>query len=111
MDLWAKLHPNAITPPSAPTEYPKWVAGKIVHSRAEEADLTGEELPSEDEMESPAVPNVLMQLPQPVYVTPREGSEADPEKTALQLEASRLGIEIDRRWGVKKLRHVIQEHR
>jgi hypothetical protein len=34
-----------------------------------------------------------------------------PEKSQLQLEAQSLGIEVDRRWGVAKLRKEIEARR
>jgi len=94
MDLWARLHPNHPAPRSVPTEYPKWVDGKLVHSREEETRAeVGEEV------EAPE-PNRLF-TPQPEIT----------EKSRLQLEAQSLGIGVDRRWGEKKLRKMIEGHR
>jgi hypothetical protein len=108
-DLWTKLHPHHIVPPSVPTEYPKWVKradgqSVVVKSRLEEAQVTGQEL-EEDESEPHCETVNHLFASRPVVEEPL------PEKTQLQLEAQSLGIEVDRRWGVKKLRKEIEARR
>lgn len=97
-DLWSELHPNDPVPKLKPSAYPKWVnapSGRmIVNSKAEELMVMGGA-----QIETKPPVNHLMP-PQPEL----------PEKSRLQLQAQQLGIDIDRRWGEKKLRKVIQEH-
>ena len=108
-DLWTKLHPHHIVPPSVPTEYPKWVKrmdgqSVVVQSRLEEAQVTGQQLEEEPETHCETVNHLFDSRPV-------VEEEPLPEKTQIQLEAQSLGIEVDRRWGVKKLRKEIEARR
>lgn len=108
-DLYRELHPEAVIPPSIPTEYPKWVEGQdgaraLVHSASQESEVTGRKI-AEPESDRCETVNALFTAHQPT-----EQQETIGEKALLQLEASNMGIEVDRRWGVKKLRAVIEAH-
>lgn len=104
-DPYLSLHPNVKLPPYVPQEYPKWVTSEdgrqiIVQSRDEEMRATGKEIESAD---SEPPENALFSGSPPP-------ADDLSERTKLQLQADALGIEVDRRWGVKKLRSVIEAH-
>lgn len=108
-DPYLSLHPNVKLPPYVSQEYPKWVTGAngknvIVQSRTEEARVTVQTI--ESDTPEPQE-NVLLSVAAPLDDNPVEDLG---EKTKLQLQASSLGIEVDRRWGVKKLRSIIEAH-
>ena len=116
MDLWAQLHPNHKTPPSIPTEYPKWIDApdgrRIVNSRREEAEALGLEFSEETAEEVSETENALFPsaASEPAITGEWTDGEGDYEKTQLQMLAQERGIKIDRRWGVKKLRAEIEKH-
>jgi hypothetical protein len=76
----------------------------VVQSRCEEAQATGQAL-EEDEPEQHCETVNALFAPVPPMPEPL------PEKSQLQLEAQSLGIEVDRRWGVAKLRKEIEARR
>lgn len=109
-DLYSALHPHAVIPPNVPTEYPKWVVDRkgaraLVHSAMEESSVTGVHV----EPQRADACETVNALFSPHPAQPEEHEIG--EKSLLQLEASALGIEVDRRWGVKKLRREIEARR
>lgn len=71
-------------PPPNPNEYPKMIDGRIVHNEDEEIEL----LEEGSEMAMPA-------------------GERAAERDALLAEATKLGMRVDGRWGIERLRaHV-----
>ena len=107
-DPYLALHPNVKISPYTFQEYPKWVEAEgkrvLVNSAADEARVTGREVPVAQE---PQVANALFAPHQ----AQEPAEETIGEKALLQLEASNMGIEVDRRWGIKKLRAVIEAAR
>ncbi|WP_186104515.1 hypothetical protein [Burkholderia gladioli] len=87
-DGWKKPEqPQAVPREKQPdfAEYPKWVAGAIVHSAAEEAALSPSASGSED--------------------APQSGED---ERTVLLQIAEEKGLKVDKRWSNDKIRTALE---
>lgn len=90
---WPKyVDGKVINDPSAPVpppkgEYPKWINGRRVASEDEELDL----LEEDEEMAMPAF-------------------ERAEERAKLMAEATELGLRVDGRWGIERLRATVRGH-
>ncbi|MGJ0528217.1 hypothetical protein ACR42A_32105 [Burkholderia gladioli] len=87
-DGWKKPEqPQAVPREKQPdfAEYPKWVAGAIVHSAAEEAALSPSASGGED--------------------APQSGED---ERTVLLQIAEEKGLKVDKRWSNDKIRTALE---
>lgn len=87
-DGWKKPEqPRAVPREKQPdfAEYPKWVAGAIVHSAAEEAAISSSASAGEDAPQS-----------------------SEDERTALLQIAEEKGLKVDKRWSNEKIRNALE---
>lgn len=93
-------------------EYPKWVTpaggkARIVRDATEEAEVMGVAAEAPAEAISVAVPEVPAEEPPAVEETPAIDVTDTDDKDALMAAATALGIKVDGRWSVARLKFEI----